>query len=396
MIDKLTVVGIKSEAAQNTAAALGATDYVKCAEPKVKVVPEFLPRELSSQSLDSIAAVLGNLFVDVTLKLPLKGSGTPGTAWGPLSALLQAGAMSEVIAASNSVTGVAITNGGSGYTSAPTVTFTGGSGSGAAGFAVLNGGVVVGVIITNPGSGYISDPTVGFTGGGGSGAAATASRSGSILYAPLSAPASGNFFTFGKSCTIEYFKGAFTNAMKHVVKGCVATSLKITAAAGKFVMLEVSLRGLYQAPVSANMPATTYNATIEPIFQVSGFNSHLYKPVIEKFEIDFGLKAAKRDDSDAAYGIGGFQVVDRAPKGSFNPEMVIPATHDFYARMIAGSEGSQSYVLGSTAGNIITIGLPKTQYTDLDYVSRDGILALEGKMQFNQNTGDDFITIVMS
>jgi len=70
---------------------------------------------------------------------------------------------------------VSVTSGGSGFTSAPTVTFTGGGGSGATGVAVGNStGGVAGVNITNGGTGYTTAPTVGFVGGGGSGAAATA------------------------------------------------------------------------------------------------------------------------------------------------------------------------------------------------------------------------------
>ncbi|HEY3308729.1 MAG TPA: DUF2341 domain-containing protein [Desulfuromonadaceae bacterium] len=67
-----------------------------------------------------------------------------------------------------------ITNGGTGYTTAPTVSFTGGGGTGAAATATVTGGIVTALTITNVGSGYTSTPTVGFTGGGGSGAAATA------------------------------------------------------------------------------------------------------------------------------------------------------------------------------------------------------------------------------
>jgi len=74
----------------------------------------------------------------------------------------------------NAVESVVITNGGTGYTSAPSVGFTSGGGSGAAATATLLDGVVVSITITNHGSGYTSTPTVGFTSGGGSGAAATA------------------------------------------------------------------------------------------------------------------------------------------------------------------------------------------------------------------------------
>lgn len=59
---------------------------------------------------------------------------------------------------------------GSGYTSAPTVSFSGGGGSGAAATATISGGAVTGATITNAGSGYTSPPTVSLSGGGGSGA----------------------------------------------------------------------------------------------------------------------------------------------------------------------------------------------------------------------------------
>jgi uncharacterized cupredoxin-like copper-binding protein len=73
------------------------------------------------------------------------------------------------------VGGVIITNGGSGYTSAPTVTFAAPTtGTTATGTAIVQNGQVVSVTITNPGSGYTAAPSVTFTGGGGTGAAGTA------------------------------------------------------------------------------------------------------------------------------------------------------------------------------------------------------------------------------
>ena len=78
---------------------------------------------------------------------------------------------------SPNVGSVSVTNGGSGYTSVPTVTFTAGRGGGAGltGTAVVTGGVVTGINVTNPGSGYVFPPTVTISGGGGSGTTATAS-----------------------------------------------------------------------------------------------------------------------------------------------------------------------------------------------------------------------------
>ena len=76
-----------------------------------------------------------------------------------------------------------ITNGGSGYTSAPTVTFSSSPyGTTATGTATVSGGAVTSIAITNKGTGYTDPnantdtvlPTISFSGGGGTAAAATA------------------------------------------------------------------------------------------------------------------------------------------------------------------------------------------------------------------------------
>lgn len=66
-----------------------------------------------------------------------------------------------------SVSGAAILTGGSGY-SAPSVTFSGGGGSGAAATLTQSGGAVNSIVFTSYGSGYTSAPTatVSDTGGG--------------------------------------------------------------------------------------------------------------------------------------------------------------------------------------------------------------------------------------
>jgi hypothetical protein len=72
------------------------------------------------------------------------------------------------------VTGIAVNVAGTGYTSVPTVTITGGGGTGAAATAVISSGAVASFTVTSQGSGYTSAPTVTITGGGGTGATATA------------------------------------------------------------------------------------------------------------------------------------------------------------------------------------------------------------------------------
>lgn len=75
---------------------------------------------------------------------------------------------------SNSIGGITGLVGGGSYTGATVVNFSGGGGSGAAASPIIVGGVITGIKITNYGTGYTSAPNIAFNdSGGGSGASAT-------------------------------------------------------------------------------------------------------------------------------------------------------------------------------------------------------------------------------
>ncbi len=123
------------------------------------------------------------------------------------------------------VESVAVTAGGSGYTSAPTVAFTSVRGSGAAGTAVLTNGVVTSVIITDPGSGYVSAPYVSFTGGGGTGAEATANVALGVASVAVTEKGSG----YTSVPTVVFTGGGGSGAAgTAVLTNGVVTSVNIT------------------------------------------------------------------------------------------------------------------------------------------------------------------------
>ena len=72
------------------------------------------------------------------------------------------------------VTSVQVTAGGTGYITPPTVTISGGGGTGAQAVAIISEGAVINIIVDQQGSGYTSTPTVSISGGSGSGASAVA------------------------------------------------------------------------------------------------------------------------------------------------------------------------------------------------------------------------------
>lgn len=76
--------------------------------------------------------------------------------------LLNAGEPATAVATVTAgfVTGITVTSGGSGYTSEPAVTITGGGGSGATAKAILSGDKVEVVVVLTAGSWYTGSPTV--------------------------------------------------------------------------------------------------------------------------------------------------------------------------------------------------------------------------------------------
>lgn len=74
-----------------------------------------------------------------------------------------------------SIQSIQITNAGAGYTVAPTITITGGGGSGAAATCSIETSLsgISSFVITNPGSGYVNSPIVTIGGSVGSGQTAS-------------------------------------------------------------------------------------------------------------------------------------------------------------------------------------------------------------------------------
>lgn len=148
-----------------------------------------------------------------------------------------------------------VTNGGSGYVTDPTVSITGGTGTGATATATLVGGVVTALVLTNPGTGYMpgdtlivnfsgtadpgivtgalvtdggtgytSAPSVTLSGGGGTGATATATVAGGAVTAiNITAPGSG----YTTLPTISFSGGGGTGATGMAEVSTVAAATAI-------------------------------------------------------------------------------------------------------------------------------------------------------------------------
>jgi hypothetical protein len=132
---------------------------------------------------------------------------------------------------------VTLTNAGSAYTSAPSVSFTGAGGSGATATAVISG-PVASVNVTNHGEyQYGTTPTISFSGGGGTGATATATMSsGNVFSTAQVHPGSG--YTSAPTATFALPPCTINGTT------CIqATGTAVRSTTGTITAVNVNIRG---------------------------------------------------------------------------------------------------------------------------------------------------------
>ncbi|MEO7100354.1 MAG: autotransporter-associated beta strand repeat-containing protein [Luteolibacter sp.] len=128
-------------------------------------------------------------------------------------------------------TSIAVPSGGSGYIGVPFVKFSGGSGTGATGNAVIAGGVVTSITITNPGVGYLTGETLTATFvGGGAATAATA-----VTGIPVAINTSGAMTFQGSGTTTLSGTNTYTGTTT-VAAGIVEVNGTALADTGKLVI----------------------------------------------------------------------------------------------------------------------------------------------------------------
>ena len=160
------------------------------------------------------------------------------------------------------VSAVYLTNGGSGYTSAPTVTLSapGAGGTQATATATVVGGFVTGITITNAGAGYTTAPTVSFSGGGGSGATAlSAVTPGTVASLTINAPGSG----FSAVPTVTIVGDGRTVATgSATITGGIGSYL-VTSAGSSYTNLSATLSGNSSTtPTFNTIPGQLTSATV--------------------------------------------------------------------------------------------------------------------------------------
>lgn len=172
---------------------------------------------------------------------------------------------------------IAVTNAGSGYTSAPTVTVAapGGGGTTATAVAVVASGAIVAVQVTNPGSGYTSAPAVSIAAPGGTGAPASASASisGGVSSVTINNAGVGSYQVVPRVVFTGGGGGNGASASATVAATAVNSIAVSSAGSGYTTAPIVTIAGGAQGPDNGFGPATLAAGsftTATPILSVLG------------------------------------------------------------------------------------------------------------------------------
>lgn len=147
---------------------------------------------------------------------------------------------------------------------------------------------------------------------------------------------------------------------------------------------------------SAIFSGIVHETAIPPIFVSAALTIGGYAAKLSQLELDMACALGPRDDVNEAEGVTSFIINDRKPSGTFDPEMVLVATHDFYGRWYAGTEGVLDFTLGSVSGNKFRFYAPKVQYTKVSDEDREGIKIAQCSFDLNGSIvpGNDELCIL--
>lgn len=182
-----------------------------------------------------------------------------------------------------------------------------------------------------------------------------------------------------------------------VIKKMVGSrgTVKFIHKIGEPIMMEFEFTGVYHSWITgALLSGVSHEGTVPPKFQNASLLMHGYATIISALEFDMANTVSLRDDANSSGGLLSAVITEREPVGSFDPEAVVIATHDFMARLIVGTLAAFTETIGSADGNKFVITAPKVQYVKVDPADRNGISTNDVSFALSLDTGDDEFSIV--
>lgn len=206
----------------------------------------------------------------------------------------------------------------------------------------------------------------------------------SVAYAPAS--------TSIPSMTLA----AYMDGVIHKLWGARG-NVKLNLEVGKPGLLHFDFQGAdFLHSDGAMLSGVSCSLVVPPSFLGATFTIDGVAFFVDKVEFDIANTLALRTDPNSSSGHKSCLITGRKGKITLDPEMVLASSKDIWTMWRNGSQVALSAVLGSVAGNIITIACPKFQIQDVKFGNRSGIRLNNLTAVMALNSGDDEFTITLT
>lgn len=189
----------------------------------------------------------------------------------------------------------------------------------------------------------------------------------------------------------------YLDGVLHKFTGARGT-FSVDAPGGEYAKFSFEFTGNYIAVTDASMPASPVYETKKPNqVELAGLvvgGNNAFKA--SKFAIEMANDVVIRDDINADESYAGVMIVNRAPTVSFDPEMTVVATHDFFGNLSAGTELFAQMSVGIEKGNTVSFVMPNIQYNNLTYGDRNGLRTIEVQGGLTTTTADNELSLIFS
>ena len=357
LLIRKAVIAVKQESTEGTAETLAAADAdMLIYAPTHDQAVEVFRRRPARSLLSKLDGVPGKLVGSVGWRTELKGSGTVGTRPSWDTSLMACGF-------SGSSVSVSTTNGsvtGGSFYAGETVKDSGRNVTGRIVGALSSDALLFYHVPTSGAFG--AEIVTGLT----SGATTT------LTQTPITNR--GKEFLRDNtpiSATVGYYEDGTRPTILRGSRGNVRIE---TGAVGEPVFLAFEFSGVLGTPIDTAILSPTYETVVpKPFLNAGPIVLGYVSPVLAGMNFDAANTVAEREDASSSAGVLSYMITEWDPTLTANPEMELVATHDFYGSLQAGTTGRSYFEVGSTAGNKITVGFPRTQYMTVAKGERTGI-----------------------
>lgn len=373
-------VAAKIESVEGTAETLAASDagIMVNFSPKASFDPQMYQRDPVRSSLTKLGKLTGKRLGSLEFNILLRGSGSVTTdpEWVKLIK-----ACGFAVSGLKKITIGAVTSGPFKHGE----TITGGTSS-ATGRVVIKTANGTTTLYYVPITGTFQNAET--VTGGTSGASAT---SGSV---PSDA---GREIKPISSSVPSLTMGLYEDGVRKLLKGSRGT-VKFSFKIGEPAMLDFSFKGV-EAGVSdtALLTGLSFDQTVPPVLLNAVMSCDGVSLNIGELEMDVSNTLATKDKIDDSRGVLSYMITGRDMQGSFNPEMVAVASHDFFGKWFSNTPMVLDMSYGDTAGNKFRIYAPSIIYSKVEDGDRDGIQLAQTSFDVTgtMDPGDDELAILL-